>query len=133
VIKLNGNIYLKEMEIEKLVSDVSRRFRTSQKTILPQPITYLDREFVHAINDEAKNVSLCVYYLYGYGEEYASIKKITIAISDRLRKKEDCCEKLYFMQYDLTDTQRKKHRFRYENFLINIFLDECIKKFKNLY
>jgi hypothetical protein len=37
------------------------------------------------------------------------------------------------MQYDLSDSQRKKHRLRYENFLVNVFLDECIKLFENLH
>lgn len=132
MIKLNGNIYLDEMEIDRVVGDTSNRFRTSHRAILPRQITYLDREFVEAINDEAKNASLCAYYLYGYGEQYASVCNIINAISDRFRKKEECCNKLYFMQYDLTDAQRKKHRTRYENFLINVFLEECILNFKKL-
>jgi hypothetical protein len=132
MIKLNGNIYLDEMEIDRVVGDTSNRFRTSHRAILPRQITYLDREFVEAINDEAKNASLCAYYLYGYGEQYASVRNIIKAISDRFRKKEECCNKLYFMQYDLTDAQRKKHRTRYENFLINVFLEECILNFKKL-
>jgi hypothetical protein len=132
MIKLNGNIYLDEMEIDRVVGDTSNRFRTSHRAILPRQITYLDREFVEAINDEAKNASLCAYYLYGYGEQYASVCNIIKAISDRFRKKEECCNKLYFMQYDLTDAQRKKHRTQYENFLINVFLEECILNLKKL-
>jgi hypothetical protein len=132
MIKLNGNIYLDEMEIDRVVCDTSNRFRTSHRAILPRQITYLDRGFVDAVNDEAKNASLCAYYLYGYGEQYASVCNIIKAISDRFRKKEECCNKLYFMQYDLSDLQRKKHRTKYENFLINIFLEECILNLKKL-
>ena len=132
MIKLNGNIYLTEIEIDNVVRDTSNRFRTSHRAILPRQITYLDREFVEAINDEAKHASLCAYYLYGYGEQYASVDNITKAISDRFRKKQECCEKLYFMQYDLSDSQRKKYRNKYENFLINVFLEECILNFKKL-
>ena len=118
MIKLNGNIYLTELEIDKIVSDTVNRFRTSHRAILPQQVTYLDREFVEVLNTEAKNASLCAYYLYGYGENYAAVDKIIKAIVDRFRKLEECCSKLYFMQYDLTDSQRKKHRNQYENFLI---------------
>lgn len=132
MIKLNGNIYLTEMEIDRVVSETQIRFRTSHRAILPRKITYLDREFVDAIHTEAKNASLCAYYLYGYGENYASVCNIIKAISDRFRKKEECCEKLYFMQYDLSDSQRKKYRTQYGNFLINVFLEECILKFKKL-
>lgn len=132
MIKLNGNVYLTEVEIDHIVSDTSTQFRTSQRAILPQKVTYLDREFVEAIQNEAKNTTLSVFYLYGYGEHYASVTKIIKAIVDRSRKLEDCCSKLYFMQYDLTDSQRKKHRVQYENFLINVFLEECILNFKKL-
>lgn len=132
MIKLNGNIYLTEMEIDKIVSDVSNRFRTSHRAILPQQVTYLDREFVEILQIEAKNASLCVYYLYGYGEDYAPVKKIINAIADRFRKQEECCSKLYFMQYDLSDAQRKKYRTQYENFLVNVFLEECILNLKKI-
>ena len=132
MIKLNGNIYLREIEIDKTVNDTSNKFRTSHRAILPQQITYLDREFVESIKTEAKHTSLCAYYLYGYGEDYASINNITNAIADRFRNQTECCNKLYFMQYDLTDSQRKKHRTQYENFLINVFLEECILNFKKL-
>jgi len=132
MIKLNGNVYLTEMEIERIVTDTSTQFRTSHRAILPKQVTYLDREFVEAIHNEAKNVTLSVFYLYGYGENYAAVNKIAKAIVDRFRKIEECCSKLYFMQYDLTDSQRKKHRNQYENFLINVFLEECILNFKKL-
>ena len=132
MIKLNGNVYLTEMEIDRVVGDTSIRFRTSHRAILPKSVKYLDREFVDSINNEAKNTTLSVFYLYGYGENYASVDNITKAIVDRFRKLEECCSKLYFMQYDLTDSQRKKHRDQYENFLINVFLEECILNFKKL-
>lgn len=133
MIKLNGNIYLTEGEIDNIVGDTVTRFRTSHRAILPQQVTYLDREFVDSLKDEAKNTTLSVFYLYGYGENYASVKKIIKAIEDRFRKLEDCCEKLYFMQYDLTEQQRKKYRKQYENFLINVFLGECVIKFQSLH
>jgi hypothetical protein len=132
MIKLNGNIYLRETEIDQVVHDTSSRFKTSHRAILPQKITYLDREFVDVLRDEAKNTALSLYYLYGYGEYHAPISKIIKAISERFRKKEECSNKLYFMQYDLTDAQRKKHRTQYENFLVNAFLEECILNFKKL-
>jgi hypothetical protein len=133
MITLNGNNYLTETEIDNIISDTVNRFKTSHRTILPQQVTYLDREFVDSLKDEARNTSLSVFYLYGYGETYASVKKIIKAIEDRFRKIEDCCEKLYFMQYDLTDQQRIKYRNQYENFLVNVFLEECIIKFKSLH
>ena len=132
MIKLNGNIYLTETEIEKVVSKVSALFRTSHRAILPQKITYIDADFVSVIKEEAKLASISVYYLYGYGEDHAPVKKIIYAISDRFREKDACSNQLYFMQYDLTDAQRKKHRIQYENYLINVFLEECILKLKNL-
>ena len=133
MIKLNGNIYLKDIEIERYVTDVARRFKTSHRAILPQQINYLDREFVIAIQDEAKNLSLwCSSYLFGYSEEFVSIKKAIQAIHDRFRPEEQCSNKLYFMQYDLTDSQRNKYRKQYENFIVNVFLDECIKKLESL-
>lgn len=133
MIKLNGNIYLKESEIEKLLDDVSRKFHTSDQSILPPGVTYLDREFVQALEGEAKLTRIYALYLYGNGDEYISIKKIINTISDRYKKTTDCSEKLYFMQYDLTDAQRRTYRIQYENFLINIFLDECIKQCKNFH
>ena len=132
VIRLNGNVYLTEDEIDDIVHTTLNQFRTSHRAILPKKITYLDREFVDALKDEAKHAILSVYYLYGYGEKYAPVKKIIKAISDRFKEKDQCCEKVYFMQYDLTDTQRKKYRTHYENFLINTLLEECIQEFKKL-
>ena len=132
MIKLNGNIYLTEMEIDQVVHVVSSKFKTSHRAILPQKITYLDADFVEVLKDEAKNTALSLYYLYGYGEDHAPINKIIKAISERFRKTEECSDKLYFMQYDLSDSQRKKHRIQYENYLVNVFLEECILKFKKL-
>ena len=132
MIKLNGNIYLKDIEIERYVTDVARRFKTSHRAILPQQINYLDREFVIAIQDEAKNLSLNCVYLFAYKEEFVSVKKAIQAIHDRFRPEEQCSNKLYFMQYDLSDSQRKKYRTTYENFIVNVFLDECIKKLESL-
>ena len=60
------------------------------------------------------------------------MKKAIQAIHDRLRPEEQCSNKLYFMQYDLSDSQRKKYRTTYENFIVNVFLDECIKKLESL-
>lgn len=132
MIKLNGNIYLKANELEKYINEVAKRFRTSHRAILPQQITYLDKEFVDSIKEEEKNLCLSIVFLYGYGEDHVPLKKIIQGIHDRFRKENECCEKLYFMQYDLTDTQRKKYRTQYENFLINAFLNECIKKLEIL-
>jgi len=132
VIKLNGNIYLDESEVDRYVSEVSTKFNTSHRALLPRKIIYLDVEFVSVLRDEAKNTSLAMFYLYGYGEKHAPIGKLIHAIYDRLRPEESCCDKLYFMQYDLSDSQRKKYRTQYENFLVNIFLEECILKFKKL-
>ena len=132
MIKLNGNIYLKSCEVEKVVNDQAARFRTSQRAILPQQVTYLDREFVFIIQEEEKNICLSTVFLYGYTEDYASLKKIIQLIHDRFRNEEDCSNKLYFMQYDITETQKKKYRKAYGNFLINVFLDECIKKLESL-
>ena len=132
MIRLNGNIYLTEMEIESVVDIVTTRFKTSHRAILPQKIKYLDREFVDIIKTESKNTALSLYYLFGYGENYAPVRKIITAISDRFRKKDECCDKLYFMQYDLSVAQRKKYRVQYENYLINVFLEECVLKFKKL-
>ena len=67
MIKLNGNIYLKDIEIERCVTDVARRFKTSHRDT-SQQINYLDREFVIAIQDEAKNLSLNCVYLFAYKE-----------------------------------------------------------------
>ena len=130
--KLNGNIYLSANEIELLVSETSTRFRTSHRAILPANIPYLDREFVILIQDEAKNLTLNTNFLFGYSEKYVSFKKVIQLIHDRFRTEEDCSDKLNFMKYQITDTQRKKYRKQYENFLINVFLDECIKKLENL-
>tara|TARA_B100002019_G_scaffold140141_1_gene120710 strand:+ start:1891 stop:2322 length:432 start_codon:yes stop_codon:yes gene_type:complete len=132
MIKLNGNIYLKSCEVEKIVNEQAKRFRTSHRAILPQQVTYLDREFVIIIQEEEKNICLSSSFLYGYKEDHAPIKKIIQSIHDRFRKEEDCSNKLYFMQYDITDKQKKQYRKNYENFLINVFLDECIKKMENL-
>ena len=75
---------------------------------------------------------MALFYLYGYGEIHIPIKKIIQPIYDRIRPHDSCCDKLYFMQYDLSDSQRKKYRTQYENFLVNVFLEECILKFKKL-
>lgn len=132
MIKLNGNTYLKLDEVENYIDETRVVFRTSHRAILPKKITYLDREFVDFVHGEAKNLSLSMVYLYGYNEIHASVKKIIHAIHDRFKSEDECCEKLYFMQYDLSDLQRNKYRKQYENFLINSFLDECIIKFENL-
>jgi hypothetical protein len=132
MIKLNGNIYLKSIEVEKEISSVCTKFRTSQRAVLPKPVKYLDREFVVSIQDEGLKLSLHCGYLYGYGEEHCSVKKVILCIQDRMRKEEHCSEELRFMQYDLSDSQRDKYRNLYLNFLINVFLDECVKSFEKL-
>jgi hypothetical protein len=132
MIKLNGNIYLKPNEVEKEISSVCTKFRTSHRAVLPKQVKYLDREFVASIQDEGLKLSLQCGYLYGCGEEYCSVKKVILCIHDRMRKEEHCSNELRFMQYDLSDSQRDKYRTQYENFLINVFLNECIKKLEIL-
>ena len=132
MIKLNGNVYLKSSEVEKEISSVCAKFRTSHRAVLPQQVTYLDREFVLSIQDEGKNLSLYCGYLYGYGEEYCSVNKVIQCVHDRMRKEEHCTKELRFMQYDLSDSQREKYRNLYLNYLINVFLDECVKSFENI-
>ena len=131
MIKLNGNIYLKSNEVEKQISLVSAKFRTSHRAILPQPVKYLDR-VCSIYSRRGQNLSLYCGYLYGYGEDYCSIKKVIQCMHDRMRKEEHCSDELRFMQYDLSDSQREKYRNLYLNFLINVFLDECVKSFENL-
>lgn len=130
--KLNGNIYLKVEEVEKEIDIVKNLFRTSHRAILPKAIRYLDVEFVDCIYDEAKNLTLSMNYLYGYGEEYALVKLVIHKIQERFRDQDSCEDTLQFMQYDLTQTERKRYRKMYENFLVNVFLEECIKIFKKL-
>tara|TARA_X000000950_G_C13865648_1_gene640619 strand:+ start:1281 stop:1682 length:402 start_codon:yes stop_codon:yes gene_type:complete len=130
--KLNGNIYLKVEEVEKEIDIVKCKFRTSHRAILPKAIRYLDLEFVDCIHDEAKNLTLSMNYLYGYGEEYTLVKLVIHKIQERFRDQDSCEDTLQFMQYDLTQTERKRYRKMYENFLVNVFLEECIKIFKKL-
>lgn len=130
--RLNGNIYLKVEEVEKQIDIVKNRFRSSHKAILPKVIRYLDLEFVECIYEEAKNLVLSINYLYGYGEEHTQLKPIIHKIQERFRDQESCEDTLQFMQYDLTQTERKRYRKLYENFLANIFLEECISKFRKL-
>ena len=130
--KLNGNIYLTTEEVEKKINEVSSRFKTSHRAILPKSIRYLDIEFVDHIKEEARNLSLSMNYLYGYGEQYASLKLIKQKILERFREEDSCEDNLYFMQYDLSQTQRRKYRSLYENFLINVFLEECLIKLRNV-
>ena len=130
--KLNGNIYLKVEEIEKYLDEVTIRFKTSQRAILPRSIRYLDAEFVDRIKEEEKNLSLSMNYLYGYGEQYASVKSIKQKILERFREHDSCEDTLQFMQYDLSQTQREKYISLYENFLINVFLEECLIKLRNV-
>ena len=130
--KLNGNVYLKVEEVEKEIDTVSNRFRTSHRNILPRNIRYLDVEFVGAVKEEAKNLTLSLNYLYGYGEEYASIKSVKQKVLERFREHDSCEDTLQFMQYDLSQTQRRKYRKLYENFLINVFLEECLIKLRKI-
>ena len=71
-------------------------------------------------------------YLFGNDEEYCSSKQVIQCAHDRLRKEEHCSSQLRFMQYDLSDQQREKYRNLYLNYLVNVFLDECIKDFEKL-
>ena len=34
--------------------------------------------------------------------------------------------------YDLIEKQRKKYRQLYQNFIVNVFLEECIKRLKKM-
>ena len=132
MIKLNGKFYLRYCEVEREIHNVARKFRTSQRAVLPQQVTYLDREFVQALQDEAKNLILFCSYLFGNDEEYCSSTQVIQCAHDRLRNEEHCTNQLRFMQYDLSDSQREKYRNLYLNHLINVFLDECIKDFEKL-
>lgn len=133
MIKLNGNFYLKLEEVEQCFSQVLSCFKTSHRATLPQKIVYLDKEFVDCLWDEEKNLCIQVLQGYGYDEKHCSLKKIIQIVHDRFRSEDETEDKLFFMQYDLTDSQKRKHRQKYENYLINIFLDECIKKLENYY
>lgn len=124
--KLNGNFYLKVEEIDKEIYSVCAKFKTSHRAILPKKIKYLDVQFVECVKEEAKNLSLSMNYLYGYGEQYASIKSIRQKILERFREEDSVEDNLHFMQYNISDVQRKKYRKLYENFLINTFLEECL-------
>jgi hypothetical protein len=130
--KLNGNFYLKIEEVEKKIYSVKKIFKTSHKAILPKVIRYLDVEFVECIQEEAKNLVLSMNYLYGYGEEYTLVKLVIHKIQERFRDQDSCEDNLYFMQYDLTQTERRRYRKMYENFLVNVFLEECILNLKKL-
>ena len=130
--KLNGNFYLKVEEIDREINSACARFKTSHRAILPKKIRYLDLQFVEIVKEEAKNLSLSMNYLYGYGEQYASLKSIQKKILERYREEDACEDNLHFMQYDLSKTQRKKYRTLYENFLINTFLEECLKRLRNI-
>jgi len=132
MIKLNGKFYLKYNEVEREISNVARKFRTSHRAVLPQQVTYLDREFVLALQDEAKNLTLVCGYLFSNNEEYCSSKQVIQCAHGRSRKEEHCSSQLRFMQYDLSDQQREKYRNLYLNYLVNVFLDECIKDFEKL-
>tara|TARA_B100001093_G_C26795683_1_gene1000967 strand:- start:314 stop:712 length:399 start_codon:yes stop_codon:yes gene_type:complete len=129
--KLNGNIYLKIEEIEKEVDSIKKRFRTSQGTT-PSCVRYIDVEFIEKIHNESKNLCASMNYLFGYGEEYTLLRLVIHKIQERFREQDSCKDTLQFMQYDLSQTQRRAYRLQYENFLVNIFLEECIIKFKKL-
>ena len=132
MIKLNGNVYLKIEEVEKEIETVKKRFNTSHRNTVPSVVRYIDIDFVEKIHDESKNLILSMNYLYGYGESCACIRLIIQKIMERFREKSSCEDNLYFMQYDLTQTERRKKRLLYENFLINVFLEECISRFRKL-
>ena len=129
--KLNGNIYLKLEEIEKEVDSVKKRFKSSKGTT-PACVRYIDLEFVEKIQTESKNLCASMNYLYGYGEEYTLLKLVIHKIQERFRDQDSCKDTLQFMQYDLSQTQRRTYRLLYENFLVNVFLEECIAKFRKL-
>jgi len=130
--KLNGNFYLKIEEAEKEIDSVKKLFNSSHHKTVPKRIKYIDLDFAEKVQDESKNLILSLNYLYGYGELYASVKSIIQKIMERFRDHSMCDNNLFFMQYDLTDTERKKKRLMYENFLINVFYEECIDKFRKL-
>lgn len=132
MIKLNGNIYLKIEEVEKEIEYVKKLFHTSHRRAVPNSVKYMDREFVEKIHEESYNLILSMNYLYGYGELHACVKLIIKKTMERFREKSSCDNHLFFMQYDLTDSERKKKRLLYENFLINVFLEVCIDRFKSL-
>ena len=129
--KLNGNIYLKIEEIQKEVESVKKRFKTSKGTT-PSCVRYIDLEFVKKIQNESKNLIASMNYLFGYGEEHALLRLVIHKIQERFREQDSCKDTLQFMQYDLSQTQRRTYRLLYENFLVNVFLEECIIKFKKL-
>jgi len=130
--KLNGNFYLKIEEAEKEIDSVKKLFHSSYHKTIPKRIKYIDLDFAEKVQDESKNLILSLNYLYGYGELYTSVKAIIQKIMERFRDHSMCDNNLFFMQYDLTDTERKKKRLMYENFLINVFYEECIDKLKKL-
>ena len=130
--KLNGNIYLKVEEVEKEIDSVRDRFRTSHRAVLPKCIRYLDVKCVEIIHDESRNLCASMNYLYGYGEEYTSLKLVVHKIQERFRDPDSVEDTLQFMQYDLSEKQRKKYRQLYQNFIVNVFLEECIKRLKKM-
>lgn len=132
MIKLNGNFYLKIEEVEKEIEAVKKLFHTSHRNTVPKPVRYIDVDFVEKIQYESKNLILSMNHLYGYGESNACTKLVIQKTMERFREKNSCEDNLHFMQYDLTQTERRKKRLLYENFLINVFLKECINRFRKL-
>ena len=131
--KLNGNLYLKIEEAETVIDSVKSLFHSSVHKTIPKKIKYIDLDFAEKVQDESKNLILSLNYLYDfYGELYASVRSIIQKIMERFRDQSMCDGHLFFMQYDLTDTERKKKRLMYENFLVNVFYEECIDKFRKL-
>jgi hypothetical protein len=126
MMKLNGKTYLTYQEVQTEISYHIGRFSTSQHTLPPQGISYVDAEFITQIKEKANDMEVALGFLYK-NETYVELNEVVETISSFFYDHDTCDASISFLTAQLTDSQRKLYREAYYHYLFNIFSGEVIK------
>lgn len=127
MMKLNGNTYLSYREVADIIDIQLSKFSTSQHTILPQNISYIDVELISYMTKRSKDIYTGLAFLYKI-DEYISVIAISNMFATFLFGSSAVSAETTFLTATITDAQKRTYREKYGNYLVNAFIGELVKQ-----
>jgi len=128
MLKLNGKVYLTFQEVENVLQKVLSKFRTSHRVVLPQKIPYIDRQFIDELRERNLYITLIIRQQFSYYEKHMNHFQLIKVLEKEIYSDEMCETELKFLNSDITIKQKEEYRLKYQNFIVNCFVKECIKR-----
>jgi hypothetical protein len=128
MLKLNGKVYLTFQEVENVLQKVLSKFRTSHRVVLPQKIPYIDRQFIDELRERNLYITLIIRQEFSYYEKHMNHFQLIKVLEKEIYSDEMCETELKFLNYDITIKQKEEYRLKYQNFIVNCFVKECIER-----